>query len=46
MNILGVDDWEDAGLMARVLAASQQEYIDNLKARNQNQHSPGPSTSR
>lgn len=24
-------DWEDAGLLAQVLAASQQEYLDKLK---------------
>lgn len=27
----GLTDWEDAGLLAQVLAASQQEYLDNLK---------------
>ena len=27
----GLSDWEDAGLLAQVLAASQQEYLDNLK---------------
>lgn len=46
-EVFGLHDWEEAGLMARVLATSQQEYLDSLKARNQSQqHSPGPSTSR
>jgi hypothetical protein len=27
----GLSDWEDAGLLAQVLAASQQEYLDSLK---------------
>ena len=27
----GLTDWEDAGLLAQVLAASQQEYLDKLK---------------
>ncbi len=27
----GLADWEDAGLLAQVLAASQQEYLDKLK---------------
>lgn len=34
MNIiffLGLSEWEDAGIVAQVLAASQQEYLDNLK---------------
>lgn len=45
-EVFGVHDWEEASMMARVLATSQQEYLDSLKARNQAQHSPGPSTSR
>lgn len=46
-EVFGLHNWEEAGLMARVLATSQQEYLDSLKARNQSQHnSPGPSTSR
>lgn len=45
-EVFGLHDWEEASMMARVLATSQQEYLDSLKARNQAQHSPGPSTSR
>lgn len=30
-NIFGLSEWEDAGIMAQVLATSQQEYLDNLK---------------
>lgn len=29
--ILGLSEWEDAGIIAQVLAASQQEYLDDLK---------------
>ena len=29
--VSGLSDWEDAGLLAQVLAASQQEYLDSLK---------------
>ena len=43
----GLADWEDAGLLAQVLAASQQEYLDNLKksreADNQESVDPPPS---
>jgi len=28
---LGVSEWEDAEIMAQVLAISQQEYLDNMK---------------
>lgn len=31
MTKTGLTDWEDAGLLAQVLAASQQEYLDRLK---------------
>ena len=27
----GLSEWEDAGILAQVLAASQQEYLDSLK---------------
>ncbi|XP_039277977.1 OTU domain-containing protein 5-like isoform X2 [Nilaparvata lugens] len=30
-QFVGLDGWEDAGILAEVLAASQQEYLDNLK---------------
>lgn len=30
-EFLGLDEWEDAGILAKVLATSQQEYLDNLK---------------
>lgn len=30
-HLFGLADWEDAGLLAEVLAVSQQEYLDNLK---------------
>ncbi|EFX82051.1 hypothetical protein DAPPUDRAFT_302835 [Daphnia pulex] len=30
-DMFGLADWEDAGLLAQVLAASQQEYLDKLK---------------
>lgn len=26
-----MNEWEDAGILAQVLAASQQEYLDTLK---------------
>lgn len=40
----GLADWEDAGLLAQVLAASQQEYLDNLKKNREadNQESEDP----
>ena len=28
---LELDDWSDTGVLAQVLAASQQEYLDSLK---------------
>uniref|UniRef100_A0A1B6KUD6 ubiquitinyl hydrolase 1 n=1 Tax=Graphocephala atropunctata TaxID=36148 RepID=A0A1B6KUD6_9HEMI len=30
-KMFGLSEWEDAGIVAQVLAASQQEYLDNLK---------------
>ncbi|XP_054280202.1 OTU domain-containing protein 5-A-like [Macrosteles quadrilineatus] len=30
-SMFGLSEWEDAGIVAQVLAASQQEYLDNLK---------------
>ncbi|XP_043195843.1 OTU domain-containing protein 5-B-like [Amphibalanus amphitrite] len=29
--LFGLSEWEDAGILAQVLAASQQEYLDSLK---------------
>ena len=29
--LIGLTEWEDADILAQVLAASQQEYLDNLK---------------
>ena len=34
----GLSDWEDAGLLAQVLAASQQEYLDGLKKTQNENH--------
>ncbi len=34
-----MNEWEDAGLMAQVLAVSQQEYLDNLKRGSSNNNS-------
>ena len=34
----GLSDWEDAGLLAQVLAASQQEYLDGLKKTQSENH--------
>lgn len=47
MFISGLSEWEDAGIVAQVLAASQQEYLDNLKkARDaNNSHQPENDTS-
>ena len=33
----GLDDWSDTGVLAQVLAASQQEYLDSLKKKNANE---------
>lgn len=50
----GLSEWEDAGIVAQVLAASQQEYLDNLKKAHDANHTyqkpddygfGGPSTS-
>ncbi|CAG0893177.1 unnamed protein product [Darwinula stevensoni] len=30
-DVFGLSDWEDADILAQVLAASQQEYLDTLK---------------
>ncbi|XP_066995460.1 OTU domain-containing protein 5-A [Anabrus simplex] len=30
-QMFGLSDWEDAGIVAQVLATSQQEYLDSLK---------------
>ncbi|GAB6033761.1 hypothetical protein CHUAL_013885 [Chamberlinius hualienensis] len=30
-DVFGLSEWEDAGMIAQVLAASQQEYLDSLK---------------
>lgn len=40
----GLSEWDDAGILAQVLATSQQEYIDGLKKRTQSDD-PQPSTS-
>lgn len=40
-----MNEWEDAGLMAQVLAVSQQEYLDNLKQRNRDPSPPPPPSS-
>ncbi|XP_075219366.1 OTU domain-containing protein 5-like isoform X2 [Lycorma delicatula] len=56
-QFLGLSEWEDAGILAQVLATSQQEYLDNLKKTNTSCHQTeennddrdifgGPSTSR
>jgi len=36
--MFGLSDWEDAGLLAQVLAASQQEYLDGLKKTQNENH--------
>ncbi|CAL1270715.1 unnamed protein product [Larinioides sclopetarius] len=33
-SVFGLSDWEDSGILAKVLAESQQEYIDSLKRNN------------
>ncbi|CAH0382719.1 unnamed protein product [Bemisia tabaci] len=54
-NLLGLYDWGDSEILAQVMAASQQEYMDNLKKHaasscmdeSQSSSNPeGPSTSR
>ncbi|GIY59449.1 OTU domain-containing protein 5 [Caerostris darwini] len=35
-SIFGLSDWEDSGILAKVLAESQQEYIDSFKRNNAN----------
>ncbi|KFM79547.1 OTU domain-containing protein 5, partial [Stegodyphus mimosarum] len=35
-SVFGLSDWEDSGILAKVLAESQQEYIDSLKRTNAN----------
>jgi len=37
-----MNEWEDAGILAQVLAESQQEYLDSLKrpTREPGAHSP------
>jgi len=37
-DMFGLSDWEDAGLLAQVLAASQQEYLDGLKKTQNENH--------
>ncbi|OXA36623.1 OTU domain-containing protein 5 [Folsomia candida] len=44
-ELFGMNEWEDAGLMAQVLAVSQQEYLDNLKQRNRDPSPPPPPSS-
>ncbi|XP_073994115.1 deubiquitinating enzyme A [Rhodnius prolixus] len=52
-QMFGLSEWEDAGILAQVLAESQQEYLDNLKKMNKSRSNCGtdddheqPSTSR
>lgn len=35
-SVFGLSDWEDSGILAKVLAESQQEYIDSFKRTNAN----------
>ncbi|KAG8197756.1 hypothetical protein JTE90_006802 [Oedothorax gibbosus] len=35
-SVFGLSDWEDSGILAKVLAESQQEYIDSFKRNNAN----------
>lgn len=42
IGILGLNEWEDAGILAKVLAASQQEYLDTLKRTRSESGSPKP----
>ncbi|CAL8115416.1 unnamed protein product [Orchesella dallaii] len=41
-EMFGLNEWEDAGILAKVLAASQQEYLDNLKRNREPNGSPNP----
>ena len=34
---LELEDWSDTGVLAQVLAASQQEYLDSLKKKSNNE---------
>ena len=50
LTFTGLNEWEDADILAQVLAASQQEYIENLKRTASQGAGPsydygGPSTS-
>ena len=38
---LELDDWSDTGVLAQVLAASQQEYLDSLKKKSSGSSSSG-----
>ena len=40
---LELDDWSDTGVLAQVLAASQQEYLDSLKQKSGNTGGGGAS---
>ncbi|XP_044742137.1 OTU domain-containing protein 5 [Chrysoperla carnea] len=45
-EIFGMSGWgDDAGIIAKVLAESQKEYLDSLKAARQTQHQSSTSTS-
>lgn len=35
-SVFGLSDWEESGILAKVLAESQQEYIDSLKRNSAN----------
>jgi len=45
LGVAGLREWDDTGILAQVLATSQQEYIDDLKKRSQlhPDDRPGPS---
>lgn len=43
-EMFGLSEWDDAGILAQVLATSQQEYMDELKKRSHSDD-PQPSTS-
>lgn len=44
-HLLGLSEWEDADVLARVLAKSQQEYLDTLKASSLSEAASGGHTS-
>ena len=35
--IAGLNDWSEQDVLAQVLAASQQEYLDSLKQQNEDE---------